>query len=176
MVTEATHNPGVKLASPDRRLAGQALDLVLFIVTLGVGWGVWYLFVASQGQTPAKQILGMRVVDDDGQPAGLIHMVIRREFLFVPLLILGETNGLLGAGIFLAAWMLSAAWCIWDGDHQTLWDKLVGTRVITDRYGSLRREERLDAEARLRTLASLRRSGVMSDEEYERRAREIAGR
>jgi hypothetical protein len=50
----------VRLASAWRRLAGHLLEIVLVVVTLLVGWIVWSIIVWGRGQTPAKQLLGMR--------------------------------------------------------------------------------------------------------------------
>jgi len=41
-------------ASPQLRLAGFALDLVLRWVTMGIGWMIWSLIIWGQGQTPGK--------------------------------------------------------------------------------------------------------------------------
>ncbi|MCY3882505.1 MAG: RDD family protein [Chloroflexi bacterium] len=177
-VTEVAHNPRVELASQERRLLGNMLDGVLLVFTLGIGWLVWYLIVATRGQSPAKQLLGMRVITDEGEPAGLFRMLIRRELLLVvPLWLLAESTGPVGAGIVLGAFVISAAWCIWDSQRQCLWDKLASTVVVLDRDSlNLGLGRELDAEARLQTLASLHRSGAISQEEYRQRAREIEGR
>ena len=29
----------------------------------------------------------------------------------------------------VAAWLVAALWCAWDGSRQCLWDKVAGTRV-----------------------------------------------
>ena len=44
----------LETASPGRRLGGYLLEYVLAIVTLGIGWIVWFIVVAPRGQTPAK--------------------------------------------------------------------------------------------------------------------------
>ncbi len=66
-----------ELASQGRRLAGAVLDGFLFVLTLGIGWVIWYLIVARGGQSPAKQLLRTRVIRDDGQSADLGWMLIR---------------------------------------------------------------------------------------------------
>ena len=53
---------GVVLASSARRFGGHVLDTVLMIITAFIGWLIWALIVAKDGQSPAKQLLGMRVV------------------------------------------------------------------------------------------------------------------
>ena len=44
----------LETASPGRRLGGYLLEYVLAIVTLGIGWIVWFIVVAPRGQTLAK--------------------------------------------------------------------------------------------------------------------------
>ena len=66
-----------ELASQGRRLAGAVLDGFLFVLTLGIGWVIWYLIVARGGQSPAKQLLRTRVIRGDGQSADLGWMLIR---------------------------------------------------------------------------------------------------
>ena len=71
-------------ASIKHRLGGYFLDLALAILTLGVGWIIWSLFAWRNGQTPAKQILKMRVVAEESRTnATFKHMAIRQ--LLIPL-------------------------------------------------------------------------------------------
>ncbi len=127
----------VEIASQGRRLAGFVLDLFLIVITLVIGWVIWYLFVAGDGQSPAKRLLGIRVIHDDGTTAGLGWMVIRdwavRIIAFgavewVLLAVLGEE---VGGSIFALAWVVAALWCVWDTDRQCVWDKIMRTRVVT---------------------------------------------
>ena len=53
---------GVKQASIGRRLGAYVLDAVLVVVTLVIGYIIWWLFTLQWGQTPGKQILGIRAV------------------------------------------------------------------------------------------------------------------
>jgi uncharacterized RDD family membrane protein YckC len=57
-------------AGPGRRLAGALLDLVLLVVTLIIGWWVWFAIVARNGQSPGKQLVGMYIIKADGTRAG----------------------------------------------------------------------------------------------------------
>ena len=84
-----------ELASQGRRLAGAVLDGFLFVLTLGIGWVIWYLIVARGGQSPAKQLLRTRVIRDDGQSADLGWMLIRD--LVVRAIAFGAINGVLVA-------------------------------------------------------------------------------
>ncbi len=124
------------LANQTRRLAGAVLELVLFVLTLGLGWVIWYLFSARRGQSPAKRLLGMQVIRDDGQPATLGWMLIRD--LAVRLIAFAAFNGVLvallgeeeGGALFALTLIIAALWCIWDARRQCLWDKLARTRVV----------------------------------------------
>jgi uncharacterized RDD family membrane protein YckC len=49
-------------ATPLRRLFALLLDTVLFFLTLIIGYIIWWLIVLRSGQTPGKQLLGIRAV------------------------------------------------------------------------------------------------------------------
>ncbi len=125
-----------QLASQGRRLAGAVLDGLLFVLTLGIGWVIWYLFTARGGQSPAKRLLGMRVILDDGAVASRSWMLIRD--LAVRVIAFGAVNRVLvavlgadaGGAIYGLVFVVAALWCVWDADRQCLWDKIVRTRVV----------------------------------------------
>lgn len=127
----------IVLASRSQRLSGHILELALFGLTLGIGWAFWFASAGRDGQTPAKRLLGMRVVDGEGRPASLRRMLVRDVglkvlfFVLLDLLLLSmEVEG--GLNLALAgvgAWLVAALWCVWDGNRQCLWDKVAGTRV-----------------------------------------------
>jgi uncharacterized RDD family membrane protein YckC len=120
---------GVRLASSGRRLGGYVLEILLAIVTLFIGWLVWALVVFSRGQTPAKQLLGMRVVKiREGAHATWGSMAIR-EFLAKPAIGLLAAFTLIGYVLYF--------WLLWDNDNQELWDKMVDTIVVTDPANAL---------------------------------------
>ena len=137
MSDEAPSHATIALASRGQRLAGHTLEVVLFALTLGAGWVFWFASTGRGGQTPAKRLLGLRVVDGEGRPAGLRRMVVRDvllkvvAFVLLDLLLLSmEVEGgvdLAFAGV--VAWLVAALWCAWDGNRQCLWDKVAGTRV-----------------------------------------------
>jgi uncharacterized RDD family membrane protein YckC len=113
---------GVRLSSPAKRFAGHMLELGLIIVTAGVGWIVWSFVVYARAQTPAKQLLNMRVMRvDTRERAGWLRM-FAREWLAKPAL--GILGGLT-AGI-------AYFWMVWDKRNQELWDKVVDTIVVDD--------------------------------------------
>ena len=75
-------------ASIQHRLGAYLLEGVLFFVTLGIGYFIWFFIILGQGQTPGKQILKLRVYDaTTGSPARWGHMFIRELGLFLALLV-----------------------------------------------------------------------------------------
>src|SRR3990172_1483731 len=59
-----------KAAGLWRRFSALLIDGILLLLLLIVGWFLWFgFFTARQGQTPGKQILGVRVMRLDGTVA-----------------------------------------------------------------------------------------------------------
>lgn len=133
-----------QLASPGRRLGAYFLDVLtpmlavlammsiagaglatgseggggmglLFALALFVAYVVWAIRLFAQGTTPGKKMLGMRVVKEDGQPAGFGTM-LAREWI----------------GKWISAVVLSMGfiWILLDKDRQGWHDKLVSTYVV----------------------------------------------
>lgn len=66
------------LVSAGGRFGAFLLDGLLAVVTLGIGWLVWSLFTWSDGQSPAKKMLGHVVVDaNTGEPFNWGRMALR---------------------------------------------------------------------------------------------------
>lgn len=175
-----------ELATQGRRLAGFILDALLFVFTLGLGWLIWFLVIAGRGQTPAKQIIRLRVVREDGQTASYGWMLLReigaKWIAFVVLnLILAALIGEVGGWVYVAIFAACALWCVWDANRQCLWDKALTTLVVHDPEGvgagggaPAVRTESSEAAENLRTLAEMRDRGLLSEAEYEeRRQREL---
>ncbi|MXY47137.1 MAG: RDD family protein [Chloroflexi bacterium] len=91
-----------------------------------VGYIVWWLFTLINGQTPGKQIVGIRVIKDNGEPSGWGYTFLR-EFVIKFLLI-----GFLSQATFGIVWLVDYLWPLWDRAEkmQTLHDKLLGTIVV----------------------------------------------
>jgi uncharacterized RDD family membrane protein YckC len=122
---------GVTLSSRWRRVVEYILDQLLFWVTLGIGWLVWSLFVWGRGQTPGKQILGMRcaVLDTavhSGWGRTALRELAKAAFLVSPLVAVEYSEWLSLAAFVLWFWLL------WDRRRQALWDKPVSTIVVND--------------------------------------------
>jgi uncharacterized RDD family membrane protein YckC len=112
---------GVVLSSSMRRLGAHLLDGLLCLITCVVGWLVWALIIYGRGQTPAKQLMGMRVVImTAGVRAGWGRMFVREHL--AKLLI----------GLFLGWLVIPYFWLLWDKNRQELWDKMLDTVVVDD--------------------------------------------
>ncbi len=142
------------LATPQHRLGGFALDMALVIssfITFGLAWIIWSLIVWGRGQTPAKQILKMRVHSiDTGQPATWGHMAIR-QFLIptafsmasLPFTIaafslatdeasdisIGITF-ILGYAVYFVVLMIDSLWIFKNMDRRRLTDLWAKTLVV----------------------------------------------
>ena len=112
------------LVSAGGRFGALLLDLVLSIVTFGIGWLIWSVVTWSNGQTPAKQLLGHVVADaQTGQPLDWGRMAMRELLI----------KGLLG---WLASSCTGGIYSIVDGcmvfraDLRTLHDHMAGSVVL----------------------------------------------
>jgi uncharacterized RDD family membrane protein YckC len=125
--------PGVTVSSAGRRLGAYALDVLLVIVTLVIGWLIWSLIVWSKSQTPGKQLLKMKTVTiNTGERASYGTMALREcvgKWLIWYMLI----GAVCGIATFVLSFML-----LWDRDRQELWDKIASTIVVDDPQNVLR--------------------------------------
>ena len=178
----------VALASRKRRFAGFIIDQLILNFTVGVGWLIWFLIIAGRGQTPAKQLLSLCVVREDGRLASYGWMLLREivvKFIIfaAPVLVLGVIGVVVGGAAGTAFAFLSYAialivvplWCVWDKNRQALWDKAVRTLVIHDSEvvvaGAPVRTESSEVAGNLRALAEMRDRGLLTDAEFEERRR-----
>ena len=115
---------GVKVAGVGQRLLALILDYVLVPLTLFIGYIVWWLIVLGGGQTPGKQLVGIRAMQQDGAAAGWGRTFLRESVGK------GIVFGFLGAATLGVASVLDYLWALWDEDKQTLHDKLAGTLVV----------------------------------------------
>jgi uncharacterized RDD family membrane protein YckC len=69
---------GYPIVSVGGRIGAALLDVLLITVTLGIGWFIWTMITWSDGQTPAKKLLGHVVADaNTGQPLDWGRMALR---------------------------------------------------------------------------------------------------
>ena len=116
--------PNIRAATFLRRLAAYILDGVLFFLTLVIGYIIWWLFTLQNGQTPGKQLVGIRAVRLDGRPLGW-GMSFVREFVIKFLLI-----GFLSNISFGILWLVDYLFPLFDRDQQALHDKIVSSLVV----------------------------------------------
>ena len=103
------------MASRLSRLGSWIVNALLLVLTLVIGWIIWWFIVAPRGQNPGKAVVGLRVIRTDGRAATTGWMFVR---------------GLCGIVCGLIPLYLDELWLLWDKDAQTLHDKLAGTVVV----------------------------------------------
>jgi len=94
--------------------AGGAIGLLIGFGLI-VAYVVWALKLFARGTTPGKHVLGMKVVKENGQPAGFGTMLFR------------EWIGKLISGLLFS---LGYIWILLDKDRQGWQDKLASTYVV----------------------------------------------
>ena len=108
----------MEYATPLRRIFASLLDGVLFFLTLVIGYLIWWLIVLGRGQTPGKQLLGIRAINRNGYPAGWGITFVREVFkTVVHWFVIG-----LFADLIL---ML-----IDDEEHRSLSDRVANTVIV----------------------------------------------
>lgn len=116
---------GVVLAPVGRRIGAYFLSLLLFIVTLGIGWIIWGLILWPQGQSPAFRVLKLYVVPKEGgTPVGFGKMALRD-------IVGGIAQGIVGWITLLVSFILFLARDL----HQPFTDLIAGTTVVHDPTG-----------------------------------------
>ncbi len=120
--SELTLPEGTELASIGRRIGAWFLSIVLVLVTLGIGYVIWGLIVWGRGQTPALQVLGMRVWRPDaGRPASWGYMALR------------EIVGRFAEGVLSVITLLISFIMFLSGkQRKSLHDVVAGTVVLYD--------------------------------------------
>ena len=113
---------GTQLANVGRRIGAWFLAIPLVIVTLGIGYIIWGLIVWGNGQTPALQVLGMRVWrPETNRVASFWYMALRE--------IVGRfVEGILGFITEITSFVLMVA----GKEHKAIHDYVAGTVVCSD--------------------------------------------
>ena len=105
-------------ASPVRRLFASLLDAILFFLTLIIGYIIWWLIVLARGQTPGKQLLGIRAIKRDGAPSGWGNTFVREIVKAV-------------AHSFVIGYFADAILLLMDDDeHRSMSDRVANTVVV----------------------------------------------
>jgi uncharacterized RDD family membrane protein YckC len=135
------------LATPQHRLGAVAVDIGLIFATSFIGWGIWSLFVWGKGQTPGKQLLKVRVLNEPtGKPATWGQMLIRQmligwvlaapySFAYVFYAINLNQNALFGLVacivLLIAFYVLDVVW-VFGPKHRRVIDYWSGTIVVNE--------------------------------------------
>jgi len=110
-------------AGPGIRLGSWLLDALLGVVTLYVGWLIWALFTADEGQTPAKRLLGLRVIREDREePPGLLFMFFMR----------GLVAGWVASVMAIFTLGIIVFMPFWDSKNRNIWDAASRCVVLKD--------------------------------------------
>ena len=194
---EAIYPPHqLRTATAGRRLGAWALDFLLFVFTVTIGWLIWFIIVAPRGQSPGKQLLGLNIIRSDGARAGggytwLREVVVKWILFFVCIAALTS---------FIVP-VIGAAWLLWDKQRQALWDKITDTHIAhsPDGFRPLTLEEMQvkgvtppvvptpplapttpastgAVPDQLRDLKKLLDEGLITPQEYEQRRRRLIDR
>jgi hypothetical protein len=131
-----------------RRFWSLILDLLLFWLTLGVGWVVWAIVLLPKSQTPAKQILGYVLVDHRSGRRPALWRVALRQFLpvaltifafFGPLYVLTYTHEAnedlaipVGGTLVIALFLLVDALAVLGKQQRRLFDYVFETSVVRE--------------------------------------------
>ena len=113
----------MEYATPLRRMFANLLDGLLLLLTLIIGYVIWWLIVLGRGQTPGKQLLGIRVVKRDGGRAGWGITFIRE--------IVKAAAHSFVIGFFADIVLLLMD----DAEHRSLSDRVADTVVIRNNPG-----------------------------------------
>lgn len=105
------------------RLGAMLLDVLLFVVTCGIGWLIWDVVLWQQATSPAKKMLGLRIVDlNTGAPATMQQMLLREGL--GKIVIGAVTSGLVS--------LVSAILILVTPTRQGVWDYLSKTTVVKE--------------------------------------------
>jgi uncharacterized RDD family membrane protein YckC len=106
-----------------QRLGASLLDGLLFVVTLGIGWLIWDIVLFSQSTSPAKKMLGLRIVDINTAAPATMQQMLLREVLGK--FILGSVTGITG--------LVSIVLILVTPSRQGVWDYIARTTVVSER-------------------------------------------
>ena len=118
---EATSYADAGLTMVGRLVLAAILDAILYLVTFGIGWLVWATITAANGQTPAKSLMHMRVVDaTTGVP------LTWGRYIFMRGLLGGIVQGFATSLTLGVLWLMP----LWDRCNQTVAAKVSNSVVV----------------------------------------------
>jgi hypothetical protein len=125
-----THPEALPLATVGMRIWGAVLEAVLAVVTLGIGWLIWYFVVVGRGLTPARQVLKLIVINDQTRlPVDPVKAFIRGFFVYyLVFMVLGNLFSISAFGTPYLVSILAGLFII-RVSRQTLWDQITNTVI-----------------------------------------------
>ncbi len=115
----------VERATFTRRFFGSSvLEGVLVLFTLIIGWFIWLAFTAKSGQSPAKRLTNLYVINLETGRAISTGETWLREVV-VKIIGLGIINAIIGV-----AGLIDAAFVLFDKNRQALHDKILKQVVV----------------------------------------------
>lgn len=111
---------GVVVSSKGRRFGAYLLDVLLILVTCFIGWIIWQLVILGKATSPAKSLLGMRMINaETGRPLSAGETALRE---LVWKLVIGNVTGgistIVGAIMLLVSGTPPKAW--WDSVSKSI--------------------------------------------------------
>jgi len=117
--------PSIALFVAHLRVAGAILLALAFIWTYVLYAPVFMMRAGRRnGQTPGKQILGIRVVRQGGERMDFGWSLLRE------LIVKGLLIGMIGSFFLSIPIVLDYLWPLWDEQNRALHDMIVSTRVV----------------------------------------------
>jgi uncharacterized RDD family membrane protein YckC len=136
-------------ASPRTRLLALLLDaIILPVLTLWIGYFIWWLVALDTGQTPGKAITHLQCVTADGLPASWGRTFLRElarwwtpfavlfgvQLVVQPLVLMNNALADVIASILALMWLIVAIvgtiLMVSRGTRRAIWDHLTSTMVI----------------------------------------------
>jgi uncharacterized RDD family membrane protein YckC len=120
--------PGVVVLVVGSDVAGVVLLILggFAYLALYVFYGAYFMQRQGErnGQTPGKQLVGIRVVRDNGQAydlgSGLLREFVVKELLF----------GWVGSWFAGIPWLVDVLWPLWEDENRALHDLMVKSHVV----------------------------------------------
>src|SRR5437762_8073668 len=112
-----------------RFFASYLLEGLLAVLTVFIGWLIWFAFQAPKARTPAKSLTGLYVINlETGRAATTGEMWLRE--IVVKVIVISVVNVFVGiAGI------VDGLWVFFDKNRQTLHDKILSQVVVYAPHG-----------------------------------------
>ncbi len=176
----------VERVTYNRRFFGSyLLEGVLAVLTLFIGWLIWFAFQAPKAQTPAKSLTNLYVVSlETGRAATTGEMWLREVIIKI-----------IVVSLVPFGWLIDGIWVFFDGNRQALHDKILNQVVVYAPQGlpaamlSLQSAGAApslppptsagsapDIASQLRELSRLHDEHILTDDEYEQKRSELAGK